>query len=108
MNTGALTKQGLSSPSFSCSFLQGSGTNVSRRRGAGGGAAELEGTIGGGGGLGKDAGARNGNGNGKKPPSTLRRLWAEAKHEKGHLAAAGVCLLASSSANLMAPAIMAK
>lgn len=43
-----------------------------------------------------------------KPPSTFRRLWSEAKHEKGHLAAAGVCLMASSSANLMAPAIMAK
>lgn len=40
--------------------------------------------------------------------STFWRLWSEAKHEKGHLAAAGVCLLASSSANLMAPAIMAK
>lgn len=41
-------------------------------------------------------------------PSTFRRLWEEAKHETGHLAMAGVCLLLSSSANLMAPAIMAK
>lgn len=40
--------------------------------------------------------------------STFRRLWKEAKHEKGYLTMAGVCLVLSSSTNLMAPTIMAK
>lgn len=40
--------------------------------------------------------------------STFRRLWKEAKHEKGYLSLAGVCLVLSSSTNLMAPTIMAK
>lgn len=75
-------------------MAQGLGGSVGRRRGAVGGAGELE-TVGGG-----EAKA--------KSPSTFWRLWSEAKHEKGNLALAGVCLLASSSANLMAPAIMAK
>lgn len=83
---------------------------MGRRRGAVGGAGELE-TVGGGvGGAGGDGSGKTmaGAGEKAKPPSTFRRLWSEAKHEKGHLALAGVCLLASSSANLMAPAIMAK
>lgn len=97
-----------------------SGSGAARRRGAAGGAGELE-TMGGG------VGAEAGNGTIKvdkmsavaaeagasksKPSSkssTFWRLWSEAKHEKGHLAMAAVCLLGSSSANLMAPAIMAK
>ena len=41
-------------------------------------------------------------------PSTMRRLWKEAKREKGHLAMAAVCLMVSSSANLMAPSILAR
>lgn len=68
-----------------------------RRRGAVG-VGELHTEAGGGGGVVK----------GVVEPSTFRRLWEEAKHETGHLAMAGVCLLLSSSANLMAPAILAK
>lgn len=93
------------------------GSSATRRRGAAGGAGDLE-TVGGGVGT----GAGNGTiamdktsavamaAKAAKAPSksTFRRLWSEARHEKGHLAMAGVCLLASSSANLMAPAIMAK
>lgn len=71
--------------------------SVARRRGAvGAGSSEKQG--GGGGEVDKEA----------KKPSTFLRLWEEAKHEKGHLAMAGVCLLLSSSANLMAPTILAK
>lgn len=40
--------------------------------------------------------------------STFVRLWKEARREKGHLAMAAVCLLVSSSANLMAPSILAR
>lgn len=91
---------------------------MGRRRGAVGGAGELE-TAGGGGGdaVGVSDKIDIDDCNGEttagaaakaKSPSTFWRLWSEAKHEKGHLALAGVCLLASSSANLMAPAIMAK
>ncbi|CAM9708259.1 unnamed protein product [Scytosiphon promiscuus] len=87
---------------------QGFGASKPRRRGAGGGAGEVGAAVGGGGGVDKDAKPGRRVAVERKSPSTLRRLWAEAKHEKGHLAAAGVCLLASSSANLMAPAIMAK
>lgn len=78
---------------------------MARRRGAAGGAGEPE-TVGGG--VGLDSETNNKKVAGTKPPSTFWRLWSEAKQEKGHLAVAGVCLLASSSANLMAPAIMAK
>ncbi|CAM9261689.1 unnamed protein product [Ectocarpus sp. 12 AP-2014] len=83
---------------------QGFESSGIRRRGATGGAGE-SGAIGGGGGV--DSALRMGKPDGK-PQSTFWRLWSEAKHERGHLAAAGVCLMASSSANLMAPAIMAK
>ena len=69
-----------------------------RRRGAvGAGEVELK-EVGGLGGVDREAAKR----------STFRRLWEEAKHETGHLAMAGVCLLLSSSANLMAPTILAK
>ncbi|CAM9299169.1 unnamed protein product, partial [Laminaria digitata] len=68
-----------------------------RRRGAIG-AGELHKEAGGLGGVDKEA----------AKPSTFRRLWEEAKHETGHLTMAGVCLLLSSSANLMAPTILAK
>lgn len=44
----------------------------------------------------------------KTRKSTFWRLWKEAKHEKGYLTMAGVCLVVSSSTNLMAPTIMAK
>jgi len=86
---------------------------VGRRRGAVRGAGELEtvgGGVGDGVGVGDSIDDSVGVGKAKcaKSPSTFWRLWAEAKSEKGHLALAGVCLLASSSANLMAPAIMAK
>lgn len=40
--------------------------------------------------------------------STSVRLWKEARREKGYLAMAAVCLLVSSSANLMAPSILAR
>lgn len=53
--------------------------------------------------LGGGKGVKEGN-----KPSTFFRLWQEAKHEKGYLGMASVCLLLSSSANLMAPTIMAK
>lgn len=68
-----------------------------RRRGAVG-AGELH----------KEAGGLGGVDKGAAKPSTFRRLWEEAKHETGHLTMAGVCLLLSSSANLMAPTILAK
>ncbi|CAB1104935.1 ABC [Ectocarpus sp. CCAP 1310/34] len=83
---------------------QGFESSGIRRRGATGGAGE-SGSIGGGSGV--DSSLRMEKPDGK-PQSTFWRLWSEAKHERGHLAAAGVCLMASSSANLMAPAIMAK
>lgn len=79
---------------------------MARRRGAAGGAGELE-TVGGGVGFVSEAVDR-GEVVRSKRPSTFWRLWAEAKQEKGHLTLAGVCLLASSSANLVAPAILAK
>lgn len=69
-----------------------------RRRGAGGVTD----------GVAKDVGRGSGVGKKGAEPSTFMRLWQEAKHEKGHLGMAGVCLLLSSSANLMAPTIMAK
>lgn len=77
---------------------------MARRRGSAGGAGELE-TVGGGIEIVSESDKKVAQ---SKPQSTFWRLWAEAKQEKGHLAVAGVCLLASSSANLMAPAIMAK
>eukprot|EP00903_Cladosiphon_okamuranus_P017844 g16422.t1 len=99
-------------------FMGGSG--AARRRGAAGGAGELD-TMGGGVGAESSSGtievdkmsAVAAEAGASKPislskSSTFWRLWSEAKHEKGHLAMAAVCLLGSSSANLMAPAIMAK
>ncbi|CAM9217576.1 unnamed protein product [Pylaiella littoralis] len=83
---------------------QGFGLGTARRRGSAGGAGELE-TVGGGIEIVSESDKKVAR---SKPQSTFWRLWAEAKQEKGHLAVAGVCLLASSSANLMAPAIMAK
>lgn len=44
----------------------------------------------------------------ERKSSTFVRLWKEARREKGHLAMAAVCLLVSSSANLMAPSILAR
>lgn len=94
-------------PSLPQEFIAGS--SAVRRRGAAGGAGELE-TVGGGvaaDGIDKMS-AEAAEAAQPSSKSTFWRLWSEAKHEKGHLGMAGVCLLISSSANLMAPAIMAK
>lgn len=72
------------------------------RRGGGGGGGRVASD--------KDKGdsARAGGDKSKWKSSTLERLWQEAKHEKGYLGMAGVCLLVSSSMNLLAPTVIAK
>lgn len=67
------------------------------RRGGGGGAGGAATKEGASGAIGR-----------QKRSSTFWRLWKEAKKEKGHLALASVCLLLSSSMNLLAPTIVAK
>lgn len=70
------------------------------RRGGGGGSGGTESEKAGSDGGGSNAGGRK--------HSTFKRLWKEAKHERGHLTMAAVCLLISSSMNLLAPTVVAK